>query len=258
MLDDIDGPVAFSPDGSKFAFHRRFDEKRTNREAIVIAETRDTGSQRILLSKYNEAVGSRVAWSSSGLMAVNLPKLTLEGVSRPTVLLFLEDGKEVAEHTDAGLRRLTGPAFLDKGAMLVFAGCGRGGDESEAVLVQLNSHTGQFRFFPSVTLTPNGLTVSRDFQQIGAVKLSRLSGLWVADARTLDQPEKWSSDDSFTSLSWTSDDAIVHPSARGGNVALWQVRRGGDTRPLPQKSGCESQYPRVHSRHRKRRLLFQL
>ena len=250
VLDDIDGPIAFSPDGSEFAFRRRFDDKRTNREAIVIAKVSDTGDQRILLTKYNTLVGPRIAWSSAGLMAVNLLKKNLTGDYRPTVLVFLPNGKELKEYTAPPLLRLSGPAWLNARSMLIFSGLEPGSDESGSTIVELATRPGHFRFIGSPLLASQSMTVSGDSGKIAAVLSVRKSSLWVANSANLDIPEAWVAGDSFDSFTWLTDDSIVHPSPRGGDVALWAIQRGGVARFLPQPDGCMRREPvAVPGRH---------
>lgn len=243
VLDDVDGPIAFSPDGAKFAFHRRSDDKRTNRESILVVNTADTGDQRIILSKVNTFVGTRVAWSSGGTLAVNVGKQTLAHDTQPTVDLYTADGKQLGEYTDARLRRLSGPAWLDARSLMIFSGFGRGSDEAGSGVVELAPRSGQFRFFSSPTLVSSSMTVSGDFQQVAAISSKRKSTLWVADAGALNAPQKWSDEDSFDSFTWSSDDSIIHPSPRGGDVALWETSGAGASRKLPQPADCMSRQP---------------
>jgi Tol biopolymer transport system component len=248
VLDDIDGPICFSPDGSEFAFRRRFDDKRTNREAVIVAKTRDTGDQRAILTKYNQSVGYRIAWSQNGSLAINLPKRSLDGEVRPTVLVFQHEGAELGEFSDARLRLISGPVWINRDSMLLFAGFGRGGDESQAQVIELATHRGQFRFFNSPTLTPNSMTVSHDLEAAAAVRSTRKSTLWVTPRElkpqdTIEHAISWTAEpDSFDSFTWNQDDSIVHPSPRNGNVALWEFKPGV-ARALPGSRDCASHQP---------------
>ncbi len=223
VLDDVDGPIAFSPDGSRFAFHRRADDKRTNRESIIVANTADTGDQKTLLTKFDTVVGTRVAWSSGGRIAVNLGKQTLGSEAQPAVFTFSQDGKQLGEFTDPRLRRLSGPAWIDPRSLMVFSGFGRESDDWGSGIIELSVHQKQFRFFDSPTLVSSSVTVSRDFKKIASISSTRRSTLWVADAKALNRPQQWSAGDSFDSLTWSSDDTVVHPSPRGGNITLYEV-----------------------------------
>jgi Tol biopolymer transport system component len=244
VLDDVDGPVSFSPDGTEFAFRRRSDDKRTNTESVVVVRTSDTADQRTILSKYNRAVGYRIAWSASGVMAINVPHRGLEGEDRPAVLLFTSDGKEREEYSAGRLRKLSGPAWLDSGSMLIFAGFAAGSDYTQGSIVELATHSRQFRLLPSPSLTENSLTAALNFEQVAAVTSSRKSDLWVAHAAAdkIDGAEKWEAGDSFDSLAWDSNDSIVHPSPRAGSVSLWRVKRNVQS-ALPHGDDCIGSQP---------------
>ena len=243
VLDDVDGPVAFSPDSSQFAFRRRFEEKRANQEAIIVARTSDTSAQHNVLEKYNTGVGTRVAWSSAGDLAVNLYEPDLGGEVKSMVLLFSPQGKDIAQYSNPRFRSLSGPAWLDEGSALIFTGLGQGDDETQPAVVELARHKGQFRSFTGPVLTTNSMTVSRDFKSIAAVKSTRKSALWISDARHLDVPENWATDPSLSSFAWNSADSIVYASSRGGNVALWETKGAHNSAPLPQENDCASRQP---------------
>jgi Tol biopolymer transport system component/predicted Ser/Thr protein kinase len=244
VLEDVDGPINFSSDGSEFAFRRRFEDSGTNREAIFLVRTLDTGEQVPLLMKYNKSVGTRIAWSNHNTLAVMLPKETgLNGEMPPNVLVLSKSGKELGRYPLPRLRYISGPAWINNGSMLIMAALRPGGDDTAAVPFEVSTTTAQFRIFHAPSLLPSSMTVSRDFREIAALTSSRRSNLWVAKAENLDAPELWDRDDSFDSLAWNSTNSIVHPSPRAGDVALWETSGPGQDRQLTHQTDCMSQQP---------------
>jgi serine/threonine protein kinase len=122
VLDDIDGPISFSPDGSEFAFMRRSDDKRTSTESIIVAQTADTGDQRVLVRKSNTQIGRSIAWSPAGnRIAVVLYNLGLNRSVHPTLVLFSPDGKPRESFSNPKLRTINGPVWLANGSVIAFA-----------------------------------------------------------------------------------------------------------------------------------------
>ena len=243
VLDDVDGPIAFSPDGKEFAFRRRVEDRRTNHEKIIVAKKDDTGDQDTVLDKYNTSLGTRVSWSKSGPLAVNLTRETLDGDAPPSILVFNRQGQELKEYSSPQFRGISGPAWLDRGHLLAFTSFGPGDDGSAPSFVELATRKGEFHFVETPNLIWSSVTVSRDFDEIAAVTSDKKSILWVADAQDLDHPRPWARGREFESPTWTGRDTIAYSASGSGTVHLWQRGPNGQLQEFPRLSDCVMQSP---------------
>jgi Tol biopolymer transport system component len=249
VLEDIDGPVTFSPDGKQFAFMRRFDEKRTSRESIVVAQASDTGDQRPIVNKSNTQIGTSLAWSPDGdsIAAV----VYSEGLHRslqPTVFLYSPAGRLLKQFANPQLRTLNGPVWLNRGALLAFAGRTQGGMEQQTRLHELSVPAGHFRELSTPALMVNvsrgTMSSTSDGKTLAAVRRRLESSLRIADSRELDAATPvnldFSSADFFT---WSADGELIFPAERLGSVNLWRLDSAGKAQPLGDSQPCVEQQP---------------
>jgi serine/threonine protein kinase len=244
VLDDIDGPVSFSPDGRKFLFRRRFDDKRTNREAIVLVPTDDTGDQRVIFSKYNTTIGGRLAWSPDGnAIAVVVGKTNLEDAVKPTISLLSPDGKTLREFAYPW-RLLSGPIWLNQGTLLGFIGAAKGDAEDQGRLREFFTGDATWRDFPGTPLTINGMSISRDERTLSAVTMNRRASLWVTNAESLDQLTEWPvNSNSIWSFGWGAQGGLLFAAQKSNTLALWNSDQPSASHQISFPDGCMEQQP---------------
>jgi eukaryotic-like serine/threonine-protein kinase len=97
VLEDLDGPVSFSPDGRQFA-HIRFAQQETSyRNELAVADSAHPSSTRVIITKSGEEqLGKRVAWSGRGdLIACVLYRKGTDGLQDAIVdLVPIDPGKK--------------------------------------------------------------------------------------------------------------------------------------------------------------------
>lgn len=238
ILEDIDGPVTFSPDGRRFAFLRRWEDRDRTGDSIVIADESNPRDGRAVVRLNSTQISEQLAWSprNNWIAAVVFPA-RLAKATRPIVSLFSLDGRLKRQFSSADLRGLALPVSLDRGSLLVFAGLPQGAQQRH--LVQLFVPTGEFHEVPSDILGFDSISATNDGQTLATVRQYQRSSIWSADAADLNAARKLMPDiESITAFTWSDDDSIVFPSARSGNVNLTRVDQAGNVQPAGTGERC--------------------
>jgi serine/threonine protein kinase len=245
VLEDIDGPVTFSPDGKQFAFLRRTEQKRTSLESVMVAQVADTGDQRAIVTKSDIQISTSLAWSPDGKRIAAI--IYSEGLNKslhPTVFFFSPEGALKEQFSDARLRTINGPVWLEHGSVLAFIARTQGETNERMRLHELSVPAAQFREFSTPTLAFDTTSGTRDGNTLAAVRLNRTSSLWIADAGRLDSPSHRRVDPSgLNPFTWSGSDDLIFPSAKAGSVNLWSLAATEKTQPLAAAEACVEQEP---------------
>jgi Tol biopolymer transport system component len=238
ILEDIDGPVTFSPDGHRFAFLRHWEERNTSGDSVLIADETNPRDGRAIVRLTSTEIHTQLAWSphNDWLAAVVFPE-RLAKATQPIVSLFSLDGRLKRQFSSADLRVLGLPIALDGGSLLVFAGLPQGAQQKH--LVQLFLPTGQFHEVLSDILGFDSISATNDSRTLAAVRLYQRSSIWSADASDLNAGRKLMPDiESISSFTWLDSGDIVFPSERSGNVSLFRLDQTGSVQPIGKPERC--------------------
>lgn len=243
VLEDLEGPITFSPDGSRFAFVRgRADNGQDLNQILVGAESNARNATPIV-SVYGTQIHERLAWSSNDkwLAAIGYPS-RLNQITRASLFLYEPTGKLIRTFAPSTFRKLQEPVSLDGGSLLLFAGTPQGGEQDR--LAQLFTPTGEIRQLGANLLGFQSLSVTSDSKAIAAVQLDERSSIWMADVNEMQSARKLTPDsEKLSSLDWLGGDEIVFPSARTGNVNLMRLLPDGSISSLGRKEGCLQEQP---------------
>ncbi|MBV9759564.1 MAG: protein kinase [Acidobacteriaceae bacterium] len=243
VLENIDGPVTFSPDGKQFAFLRRAEERGLSEASILVGSMQNPAETRPILSRVNTQLQEQMAWSPRGdqIAAIAFPA-QMDAPTQPSISLFSLDGRERKQFSTRDLRTLSYPVWLDRGRSLMFSGLPVGAQSKQKRLEQLHIATGQFHELPSA-LAFDGLSVTSDGSVLAAVSLDQRSSVWVAEGNRLDAPRRLlPQSEDIENLSWLGDD-VIFPSSRSGNVSFWRIRGAGGVEPLAGSERCVQTEP---------------
>jgi Tol biopolymer transport system component/predicted Ser/Thr protein kinase len=236
MLENIDGPVTFSPSGEQFAFFRRAEERGLSRALIVVAPTKSPADAHVLVSKVNTQMRIQLAWAPRGdeIAAIVFPPQT-DAPTRPAIYLFGLDKKTHGEYSPHNLRSLSFPVWLDNGQSLMFSGMPEGAEQSR--LEQLHLPTGQFHELPA-PLAFDSISATKNSSILAAVSIDRRSSIWVAQADRLEEPRQLMPQaEDISSLTWSGDE-IIFPSSRSGNVNLSRISADGNVETIAAQEQC--------------------
>lgn len=242
LLENIDSAIAFSPDGTQFAFARRSEERGSSSASILVGSTREPTDAHPLVTKFNVQIRQQLAWSPRGdrIAAIIFPA-QLDKPTKPAVYIFSLDGRVKAIFSPPGLRSLSFPLWLDGGSSLMASGLAEGAQQNH--LEQLYLRTGEFHELPSA-LGFDSISATSDGRILSAVSLDQRASIWVAAADHLDQPRRLVPQaENIESLSWSGDSSIIFPSARNGNVNLSRAEQDGNVQQLAAPEACVERQP---------------
>ncbi len=243
ILEDIDGPITFSPDGQQFAYLRRSEGKGTSGESIVIAQANNSRNGRAIVNITDTEVKDQLAWSPRGdSIAAIVFAERLNKSTQPAVSVFTPDGRLKRQFSNPDLRSLKFPVWLDQGSLLAFSGLSQGSKQLR--LEQLLVSNGQFHQVPSDILGFDSISATADSRTLAAVRLDLRSSIWIADATNPDGAHRvLPATEGIDALSWSARGDLIFPSARSGNVNLWRVDDHDVVRAVPGGKQCVEDQP---------------
>jgi len=243
VLEDLDGPITFSPDGQQFAYLRRSERKGASGESIIVAQARNARNGRPVVEISNTEIKDQIAWSPRGdsIAAVVFAE-QLNTSTQPAVSLFTLEGRLKRQFPAADFRTLAFPVWMDHGSLLVFSGLPQGSKQMR--LEQLLVSSGSFHEVPSDILGFDSISATRDSQTLAAVRLDLRSSIWIADSNNLDNARMAIPPaEGIESLAWSNGGDLIFPSARSGNANLWQLGSDGAMRQIPGGKACVEDQP---------------
>jgi len=234
LMERIDGPISFSPDGKQFVLVRG-NYPNTGESSLVIANTDGSGERNLVVKKPLERLTpiffTGPSWSPDGnIIAATVARF---GGRSKVVGFSVADGSERELSTEswpfAGrvqwLPDMTGVLLVAGdspiGAMLWIISYPDGG---------LRQVTNDLNSYRSIGLTEDG-------QKLVSVQSQGLVNLWVVpegDALKANRLSTGNVSSFFSStgsnVSWTPDGRIVYVSNESGNAAIWITNQDGTNR----------------------------
>jgi serine/threonine protein kinase len=240
LLDDVDPPVTFSPDGRLLAFVRQ-NHSHPN-ELIVVGH--DGSNPRALLTGGGLIPGG-IAWSPHNDLIAHCVRVEEDGHNYVSVAGYALDGsgakKRLTTRRWKGIERLVWLANMS-GLMLV-------AEDERTHWLQLwhiSYPAGVARKITTDVSEYRTLSVSRDSQTLATVRSTRSSRMWVGGAQG-DHSAMigGDSDEGFYGVAWTPDDKLVYTSTASGNRDLWVMNRDGTGARQLTNDGRADRHPVV-------------
>jgi serine/threonine protein kinase/Tol biopolymer transport system component len=248
VLEKIDGPISFSPDGKRFVMVRG-NYPNVGESALVIANL-DGSNQRDLVVKKNPERLSPIfftgpSWSPDGkVIAASLG--TIGGRSK--VMGFNpDDGSEKVLSSESWPFAGRVHWLPDMSGLLVIAGDGPGSSQVWMVNYpdgRVRRVTNDLGAYRSIALTHEGKTFT-------TVQSQGLVNVWVvpegnaAKANRLPTGNIGFYSSSGNNLSWTPDGRIVFVSNEGGIADIWIADSDGSRRKQLTSNGAANFAPAV-------------
>jgi eukaryotic-like serine/threonine-protein kinase len=243
VLERIDGPISFSPDGKRFVLVRG-NYPKPGESALVIANV-DGSNERILTVRKRPDVFSPIfftgpSWSPDGkLVAATVMTSATVG----NVVVFPVDGGAEQVLTREPWTFAARVQWLpDMSGLLVVAGKGVG----VAQHWFLSYPDGERRRITNDLSSYRAIGLTSDGQKLATVQSDGLVNLFVAPeadaARAVRLP---TGNVGFyaaagNNLSWTADDRIVFVSNEGGKEDIWITKPDGSNRKQLTSNGGAS------------------
>src|SRR5215213_3323712 len=234
VLEKIDGPVSFSPDGKQFVFLRG-NYPNPNESALVIANVDGSGERNLVVKKMPERFYpiffTGPSWSPDGKI-VAASVLTVGGRSKVTGF-SIADGSEKDLTTDSWTFASRVEWMPDMSGLLVVAG----DSPSSAMLWFISYPNGGTRRITNDLNSYRTIALTEDGKKLAAVQSQGMVNLWVVpdgDAKKAVRLPTGNVSSFFTStgsnVAWAPDGRIVYVSNEGGNADVWIANTDGSNR----------------------------
>lgn len=251
VMEDVDSPVTFSPNGQYFAFVRNFPQTRET--ALIVAKLDGSEDRRLLTKKRPEFLSLLgPAWSPDGrVIACSAGRLTPGEAFAQVLAVSIEDGstRAVGEQTWTTIGQI---AWLGDGSGLVFSAWRRTSALYGDQLYLLTYPKGEMRRVTDDMTSYEGVSVSADSGLLVSRRSDRISSIWIVpenagafDVSAASQIKSGFGDNYSErfGLDWTPDGRLLFAAHASGNLDIWstiadgkqqrQLTRDGQTDIMP-------------------------
>ncbi|HEU0252469.1 MAG TPA: protein kinase [Pyrinomonadaceae bacterium] len=234
VLERIDGPVSFSPDGKQFVLVRG-NYPNPGESALVIANLDGSGERNLVVKKNPERFAplffTGPSWSPDGKFIASTVA-TIGGRSR-VVGFSVDDGSERDLSTQTWLFSARVQWLPDMSGLLVVAG----DSVINAMLWVIDYPDGQARRITNELNTYRAIGLTQDGKKFTTVQSQGIVNLWVVPDGDAAKAVRLSTGNvsSFFSaagsnVTWTTDGRILFVSNESGKPDIWLADGSGGNR----------------------------
>jgi eukaryotic-like serine/threonine-protein kinase len=224
ILIDIDGPVSFSPSGEQFAFVRYIPERQES--TVEVANTSPDGlSSKTLISMKDFNILSRLAWAPKGNLIACFLFNTSESTNGEGTLDLINLRGEESRSPLPKWTLVDHPVWTNDAKRLIVS-AGTRTEGSRLQLREIAVKSGKINDLSKDLASYRSASLSRDGQQLAAVKRELKASLWISSPHTTSTGQSVSAEaEEHPSLSWLDESHLVLNSQRTGfpNLSLLDV-----------------------------------
>lgn len=234
LIEDVDSPVNFSPDGARFVFVR--DSLIQADSRLIIANADGTGEQMLAMRK-RPARYSMPAWSPDG----KLIACSADDASQMTVItVSVTDGKEQTFTTEKWPYVGRIDWFGDGSGLVLNA---RAPTSELRQIWYLSYPRGEARRITNDLNDYASLTLTGDAKSLVVTQVDALTNLWIAPKGDMSRARQITSGaGKYNSVSWTPDGRIVYAAGGGNTSEIWSINAdGSEPRQLTSDGGTSIQ-----------------
>lgn len=235
VMNDVDSPISFSPNGQYFAFIRNFPPQRET--ALLVANLDGSEERKLLTKKRPESLSlTGPSWSPDGrTLAVAAGMATPgEAVARVLAVNF-EDGetRPIGDQTWSSIGQV---AWLGDGSGVIFNAWRRTSAVYGDQLYLLTYPKGEMRRVTNDMTSYEGISVSADSGSLVSRRSDRVSSIWVVpesggqfDTGKATQIKSGFGDNYSErfGLDWTPDGRLLYGAHASGNLDVWITTADG-------------------------------
>ncbi len=231
VIEDVDSPISFSPDGRRIAFIRF--APAAYKHHLVIADA-DGSNERTLLTRpqQNGFAANQVVWSPNGKALICAIK---QQDSKGVFINLMEFDGETGTGKVIGKKEwnfIGGMGWTRQGNVLIVTGWDRASCVLADQIWQIPYPTGEAR---RITYDVNGywgISTAREAAALVTIQAHRSSHLYVATDGDFQNAKRITSGfgDYFSDnlgLAWTPDNKIVYSTTAAGNPDIWMMGADG-------------------------------
>lgn len=235
VMDDVDSPVTFSPNGQYFAFVRNFPQARET--ALIVAKLDGSEDHKLLTKKRPEFLSLLgPAWSPDGrVIACSAGTLTPGEAFAQVVAVNIEDGsvRPIGDQTWTSIGQV---AWLGDGSGVVFSGWRRTSALYGDQLYLLTYPKGEMRRVTDDMTSYEGVNISANSELLVSRRSDRISSIWIVpehggafDASAASQIKSGFGDNYSErfGLDWTPDGQLLFAAHASGNLDVWSTTADG-------------------------------
>jgi Tol biopolymer transport system component len=229
LVDDIDTPPAFSPDGRRMAYIRGLFQEG---QAIFVANADGTAEQRLSLRRPPDTYRqTAIAWSPDGRLIAAPIGL---GGPRANARIVLVDAASGAEQTlgDGTFDAVGQLAWSSDGTAVLFDAIARGeGPGAAGQVWALSYPRGELRRVTNDLNNYTSLSAARGGHQVVAVQRDLRASLAVAPAEDTASARAVittsNGREGVAGIAWTPDGRLVYGASTRGTWDLWIANADG-------------------------------
>jgi serine/threonine protein kinase/Tol biopolymer transport system component len=229
VIEDVDSPVTFSPDGKRFAWIRQFPQ--SGETALFVANSEGTGEQKIASrqrpSRFTAGTPVGPAWSSEG-DTIACPVAGPEGGTDRSKLVLINFNtgaeKDASAHRWAGVQQVV---WAPNNAGLMLTGQEQQGDPNQIWYVKQPG--GEVERVTNDLNNYNGLSISSDGATLATVQSQASSSVWFVPNNNSESAVKVTSgtNEGRNGLAIMPDGRILYTVFGPGTADLFLVNPDG-------------------------------
>lgn len=235
VMDDVDSPVTFSPNGQFLAFVRNLPQTRET--ALIVAKLDGSEDRKLLTKKRPEFLSLLgPAWSPDGRViacSVGTP-IPGEAVAQ-VVAVNIEDGqaRPIGDQTWTSIGQV---GWLGDGSGVVFSAWRRTSAVYGDQLYLLTYPKGEMRRVTNDMTSYEGVGISADSGLLVSRRSDRVSSIWIVperggefDVENATQIKSGFGDNYSErfGLDWTPDGQLLFGAHASGNLDVWSTTADG-------------------------------
>ena len=242
ILEDVDSPVTFSPDGKRFAFLRGY--PRESEFALMVANSDGSGEQKLVVRRQPN-VFLKIAWSPDGRSIACSAQNLEGGMHHQVIEVNAADGTErvIGSHRWGAI---SGLAWLSDGSGIMLSAIDRLSGSNQFQIYQLSYPEGEIRRITNDLSNYAGVSLPSDSSALLTAQTNAVSNIWIAPNGDSTRARQLTSGSSkYDQTAWTPDGRIVYVSDASGGADIYIMdSEGKNQKQLTADAGINV-YPSI-------------